>query len=141
MSVRLWLEALEPNGIFAVLGAGKQDGYIFAEFGTETKVDQRVVEAGRFGEEPGEDTGQVRHMKTTGRPHGDHCIWGPGQDEGCANHNGNLKKEQEKVLPIFEDSVPDETDKNSQLLRLSQSSSDGLSGLRQQRGHCLSSPC
>lgn len=62
----LWSEALQPDGIFGVLGAGKQDGHVFTELGAEAKVDQGVVEAGGLGKEASEDACQVGHMETAG---------------------------------------------------------------------------
>lgn len=97
MVVRLRFEALQLDCFFSVVGAGQQDGNVFAKLGAETEVDERVVEAGRFGKEASEDTGEVRHMEAAGRPHGHHSVWRPRQDEGRTDHYGHLQKTAERV--------------------------------------------
>lgn len=86
-------EAPQPDGVSGVPGTGQQDGRVPAELGAETKVDERVVETGRLGEEPGEDAGQVGDLEAPGGPHGHHRVGGPGQDEGHADHYGHLGKQ------------------------------------------------
>lgn len=90
--VSLWLKALQPDRVFGVTGTRKQDGYVFTELRAESKVDEGVVETGRLGKEAGEDASEVWHMEATGRPHGHHGVWRPGQDEGCTDHYGNLEE-------------------------------------------------
>lgn len=92
MGVSLGLEALQLDGVFGVVGTGQQDGHVLTEFGTEPEIDEGVVETSGLGKEAGEDAGEVWHVEATGRPHRHHSIWRPGQDEGCADHNGHLEE-------------------------------------------------
>lgn len=91
VGVGLRFEPLQLDGVFGVAGAWQQDGHIFAKLGTESEVDEGVVEAGRLCKETGEDAGEVGHVEAPGGPHGHHCVRRPRQDEGCADHYGNLQ--------------------------------------------------
>lgn len=46
MGIGLRLETLQLDSVFGIACAGQQDGHIFAKLGTESKVDEGVVEAG-----------------------------------------------------------------------------------------------
>lgn len=92
LGIGLWLETLQLDGVFGIAGARQQDGHVFAELGTESEVDERVVEAGGLGKEAGEDAGEVGHMEAPGGPHGNHSIRRPRQDEGRTDHYGNLQE-------------------------------------------------
>lgn len=70
--------------------ARQQHRDVLPKRGAHAEVDERVVEAGRLGEESGDDAGRAGHMEAPGGPHRHHCIWGPGHDESCADYNGNL---------------------------------------------------
>lgn len=56
----------EFDCIVAGSGAGQQHSNIFAKFGAEAKVDERVVEACGLGEEPGEDASQAGYLVAAG---------------------------------------------------------------------------
>lgn len=90
--VRLRLEALQLDGVLGVARARQQHGHVLTELGAEAKVDERVVEAGRLGEEAGEDAGEVGHVEAPRRPHGHHGVRRPRQDEGRTDHYGNLQE-------------------------------------------------
>lgn len=61
------LEALELDGVFGLsAAAGQQHAHVSPELGAQAEVDQRVVEAGGFGEEPREDAGEAGHVETPG---------------------------------------------------------------------------
>lgn len=83
---------LQTHHLPALLGAGQEQGHVLAKLGAHAKVDERVVEAGRLGEETGDDAGGAGHVEAPGGPHGNHRIWRPGHDESRADHNGNLKR-------------------------------------------------
>lgn len=90
VSLAFWLKTLELDRVLDIAGARQQDGDVLAELGAEAEVDERVVEAGRLGKEAGEDAGEAGYMEATGRPHGDHGVRRPRQDECCADDNGYL---------------------------------------------------
>lgn len=58
-----------------LLRARQEHRHILAKLGAHAEVDERVVEAGRLGEETGDDAGHARHVETPGGPHGNHRIW------------------------------------------------------------------
>ena len=85
------LEVLQPHHLAAPPDARHQLRHLLAELGAHAKVDERVVEAGGLGEEPGDDACGVGNLEAPGGPHGHHGVGGPGQDERCADHNGHLE--------------------------------------------------
>lgn len=64
MGVGLWLETLQPDRVFGITGARQQYSHVFAELGAEAEVDEGVVEAGRLGEEAGEDAGEIGNVES-----------------------------------------------------------------------------
>lgn len=92
------LEVLQTHHLPALLRTRQQQGHVLAELGAHAEVDERVVEAGRLGEEAGDDAGGAGHVEAPGRPHGHHRIGRPGRDESRADHNGNLKEEQKPAI-------------------------------------------
>lgn len=67
LAVRLPLElfeALELDGVSGLSAAGQQHAHVSPELGAQAEVDERVVEAGGFGEEPREDAGETGHVET-----------------------------------------------------------------------------
>lgn len=92
------LKVLETHHLSALLGARQQHRHILAKLGAHAEVDERVVEAGRLGEETGEDAGCAWHVEAPGGPHGNHRIWRPGHDESRTDHDGNLERNMREQL-------------------------------------------
>lgn len=92
VGIGLRLETLQLDCVFGITGARQQDCHVFAELGAESEVDEGVVEAGGLGKEAGKNTGEVGHVEAPGRPHGNHGVRRPRQDEGRADHYGNLQE-------------------------------------------------
>lgn len=105
-SVQLGLdvfEVLQTHHLPALSRARQQHGHVLAELGAHAEVNERIVEAGRLGEETRDDAGCARHMKAPGWPHRHHGIWRPGHDESRADHNGNLEGNmREQSLDLVE---------------------------------------
>lgn len=83
---------LQTHRLPVLLRTRQEQRHVLAKLGAHAKVDERVVEAGRLGEETGNDAGCAWHVEAPGGPHGNHRIWRPGHDESRADHNGNLKR-------------------------------------------------
>lgn len=93
LSLKLHIfKALQTDHIPVFPCAWQQGAHVLAKFGAHAEIDERVVEAGRLGEEPGDDAGCAWHMEPPGRPHGHDCVGRPGHDESRANYNGNLER-------------------------------------------------
>lgn len=95
-------KVLQAHHLPALSRARQQHGDVLAKLGAHAEVDERVVEAGRLGKETGDDAGRAWHMKAPGWPHRHHCIWRPGHDESCADHNGNLGRNMREQLSALE---------------------------------------
>lgn len=95
-------KVLKTHHLPVLLCTWQEHRHILAKLGAHAEVDEWVVEAGRLGEETSDNAGCAWHMEAPGGPHGNHCIWRPGHDESCADHNGNLKRNMREKLSGWE---------------------------------------
>lgn len=59
-------KVLQAHQLPAVSCARQQHADVLAELGAHAEVDERVVEAGRLGEETGDDAGRAWHVEAPG---------------------------------------------------------------------------
>lgn len=85
-------KVLQMHHLPALSCAWQQHRHVLAELGAHAEVNERIVEAGRLGEETRHNAGCAGHVEAPGWPHRNHGIWRPGHDESCADHNGNLQR-------------------------------------------------
>lgn len=93
-------EVLQMHHLPALSRARQQHRHVLAELGAHAEVNERIVEAGRLGEETRHDAGCAGHMEAPGWPHRHHGIWRPGHDESRADHNGNLGRNIREQLSV-----------------------------------------
>lgn len=68
-------ETFELHRVLDFLGTMEQDENVPPKFGAHSKVDNRIVEAGRLSKQTGKNAGKVRHRVTKGRPYRDDSVW------------------------------------------------------------------